>query len=126
MAPVPATTDSSPSLYSIPPVLAMLAVIPFVYVGYRVCRTLFALLHSIAIYLIAPFFYSPDLTRYVNRWTVVTGGTDGIGKAYTTELARRGLRKFVLIGRNQEKLSDVKTLLGQKSLFFLSALDDLS
>ncbi|KIH60310.1 oxidoreductase, short chain dehydrogenase/reductase family protein [Ancylostoma duodenale] len=124
MAPVPATTDSSPSLYSIPPVLAMLAVIPFVYVGYRVfrytklkhfrlapIRTLFALLHSIAIYLIAPFFYSPDLTRYINRWTVVTGGTDGIGKAYTIELARRGLRKFVLIGRNQEKLSDVKTLL---------------
>ncbi|KAL6734541.1 hypothetical protein Aduo_005070 [Ancylostoma duodenale] len=111
MAPVPATTDSSPSLYSIPPVLAMLAVIPFVYVGYRVFRTLFALLHSIAIYLIAPFFYSPDLTRYINRWTVVTGGTDGIGKAYTIELARRGLRKFVLIGRNQEKLSDVKTLL---------------
>lgn len=47
----------------------------------------------------------------MNRWTVVTGGTDGIGKAYTFELARRGLRKFVLIGRNQTKLSDVKTSL---------------
>uniref|UniRef100_A0A1I7X296 PRESAN domain-containing protein n=1 Tax=Heterorhabditis bacteriophora TaxID=37862 RepID=A0A1I7X296_HETBA len=42
---------------------------------------------------------------------VVTGGTDGIGKAYTYELAKRGLRKFILIGRNQTKLSDVKAYL---------------
>lgn len=43
---------------------------------------------------------------------MVTGGTDGIGKAYTFELARRGLRKFVLIGRNEKKLEDVKIQLG--------------
>uniref|UniRef100_A0A0R3PPQ2 Hydroxysteroid 17-beta dehydrogenase 12 n=1 Tax=Angiostrongylus costaricensis TaxID=334426 RepID=A0A0R3PPQ2_ANGCS len=43
--------------------------------------------------------------------SVVTGGTDGIGKAYTIELAKRGLRKFILIGRNQVKLSDIKTFL---------------
>ncbi|KAK6736770.1 hypothetical protein RB195_019459 [Necator americanus] len=111
MAPVPVTTDSAPFAFTPPPVVVMFAVIPFVYIGYRICRTVFALLHSIFIYLVAPLFYSPDLSRYVNRWTVVTGGTDGIGKAYTIELAKRGLRKFVLIGRNQTKLSDVKTLL---------------
>lgn len=36
---------------------------------------------------------------------VVTGCTDGIGRAYVLELARkRGMRKFYLIGRNQAKL----------------------
>ncbi|CAI4232540.1 unnamed protein product [Auanema sp. JU1783] len=91
--------------------LQMLLVIPFCYIGYRVFRTLFALLKAVFIYLIAPIFYEPDLTKYENRWTVVTGGTDGIGKAYTCELAKRGLRKFVLIGRSQTKLADVKSFL---------------
>lgn len=49
--------------------------------------------------------------------SVVTGGTDGIGKAYTCELAKRGLKKFVLIGRNEQKLNDVKNFLGE---FFFS------
>ena len=42
----------------------------------------------------------------------MSGGTDGIGKAYTFELAERGLRKFFLIGRSQEKLDAVKAELG--------------
>jgi short-subunit dehydrogenase len=42
---------------------------------------------------------------------VITGCTDGIGKAYTEELARRGFKKFLLIGRNQQKLDDVSTIL---------------
>ncbi|KAJ1369656.1 putative oxidoreductase dhs-5 [Parelaphostrongylus tenuis] len=92
-------------------VIMTLSVIPFIYVGYRICRTIFALIRAIFIYLVAPLFYTPNLKQYVNRWTVVTGGTDGIGKAYTIELAKRGLRKFLLIGRNQTKLSDVKTFL---------------
>ncbi|PIO65475.1 oxidoreductase, short chain dehydrogenase/reductase family protein, partial [Teladorsagia circumcincta] len=112
MAPVPtALFDSTPFVDSLQRPLIMLAVIPFVYVGYRICRTIAALVKAIFIYLIAPLFYKPNLVQYVNRWTVVTGGTDGIGKAYTIELAKRGLSKFVLIGRNQTKLSDMKTLL---------------
>uniref|UniRef100_A0A803YB53 Hydroxysteroid 17-beta dehydrogenase 12 n=1 Tax=Meleagris gallopavo TaxID=9103 RepID=A0A803YB53_MELGA len=37
---------------------------------------------------------------------VVTGATDGIGKAYAEELARRGM-KVVLISRSKEKLDQV-------------------
>ncbi|XP_048829303.1 very-long-chain 3-oxoacyl-CoA reductase-A isoform X3 [Brienomyrus brachyistius] len=44
---------------------------------------------------------------------VVTGATDGIGKAYAKELARRGFA-LVLISRSQEKLDDVS-----KSLEYL-------
>ncbi|XP_062917859.1 very-long-chain 3-oxoacyl-CoA reductase-A [Mobula hypostoma] len=40
------------------------------------------------------------------RWAVVTGATDGIGKAYARELAKRGM-SIVLISRNEEKLDEV-------------------
>lgn len=43
-----------------------------------------------------------NLTRY-GKWAVVTGGTDGIGKAYARELAKRGLN-IIIISRSREKL----------------------
>ncbi|XP_054722876.1 inactive hydroxysteroid dehydrogenase-like protein 1 [Uloborus diversus] len=43
-----------------------------------------------------------DLNKY-GKWAVVTGGTDGIGKAYARELARRGLN-IIIISRSKEKL----------------------
>ncbi|XP_066557115.1 very-long-chain 3-oxoacyl-CoA reductase-A [Amia ocellicauda] len=42
----------------------------------------------------------------LGKWAVVTGATDGIGKAYAEELARRGFA-IVLISRSQEKLDQV-------------------
>ncbi|KAJ3595852.1 hypothetical protein NHX12_002265 [Muraenolepis orangiensis] len=42
----------------------------------------------------------------LGKWAVVTGATDGIGKAYADELARRGF-SMMLISRSQEKLDDV-------------------
>uniref|UniRef100_A0A3P9QGS5 Hydroxysteroid (20-beta) dehydrogenase 2 n=1 Tax=Poecilia reticulata TaxID=8081 RepID=A0A3P9QGS5_POERE len=44
--------------------------------------------------------------RAYGQWAVVTGATSGIGKAYATELARRGL-DVVLIGRSDERLLKV-------------------
>ncbi|XP_043997168.1 very-long-chain 3-oxoacyl-CoA reductase-like isoform X2 [Gambusia affinis] len=44
--------------------------------------------------------------RAYGQWAVVTGATSGIGKAYATELARRGL-DIVLIGRSDERLQKV-------------------
>uniref|UniRef100_A0A0M3INC4 Oxidoreductase, short chain dehydrogenase/reductase family protein n=2 Tax=Ascaris TaxID=6251 RepID=A0A0M3INC4_ASCLU len=82
-----------------------------IYVAYRLTRTMLALIRAVLIYWIAPIFYEPNLNKYKGRWTVVTGGTDGIGKAYMIELAKRGLRKFVIIGRNPTKLNDVKASL---------------
>uniref|UniRef100_A0A8D3DRM7 Hydroxysteroid (17-beta) dehydrogenase 12b n=1 Tax=Scophthalmus maximus TaxID=52904 RepID=A0A8D3DRM7_SCOMX len=46
-------------------------------------------------------------------WAVVTGATDGIGKAYAEELARRGF-SIVLISRSQEKLDDVSKAISSK------------
>ncbi|XP_053575840.1 very-long-chain 3-oxoacyl-CoA reductase-B-like [Bombina bombina] len=50
-------------------------------------------------------WWRTDLKQF-GRWAVVTGATDGIGKAYAQELARRGL-DIVLISRTQEKLKKV-------------------
>lgn len=90
------------------PTPASLLLIPLSCVVYHLTATVLALLQAVFVYLLLPIVYRPSLARYKMRWTVVTGGTDGIGKAYTLELARRGIRKFYLIGRNQEKLERVK------------------
>ncbi|KAG9260808.1 very-long-chain 3-oxoacyl-CoA reductase-B [Astyanax mexicanus] len=49
----------------------------------------------------------------LGAWAVVTGATDGIGKAYAEELARRGF-SIVLISRTQEKLDEVSKAIESK------------
>lgn len=44
-------------------------------------------------------------------FTVVTGATDGIGKAYAFELARKGLN-VVLVSRTLSKLQEVAKEIG--------------
>ncbi|XP_054633280.1 very-long-chain 3-oxoacyl-CoA reductase-A [Dunckerocampus dactyliophorus] len=46
------------------------------------------------------------LSPKLGKWAVVTGATDGIGKSYAEELARRGFA-IALISRSQDKLDDV-------------------
>ena len=46
-----------------------------------------------------------DLKSY-GSWAVITGPTDGLGKGFAFELARKGLN-LILVGRNPEKLKDV-------------------
>ncbi|XP_068170105.1 very-long-chain 3-oxoacyl-CoA reductase-A [Antennarius striatus] len=46
------------------------------------------------------------LSPRLGKWAVVTGATDGIGKSYAEELARRGFA-MVLISRSQIKLDHV-------------------
>jgi 17beta-estradiol 17-dehydrogenase / very-long-chain 3-oxoacyl-CoA reductase len=70
---------------------------------YLAIRLAFALYNLFYPYMIAKRF---GLLRNLNSfgsWAVVTGATDGIGKAYAELLAKRGF-KVVLIGRNPEKL----------------------
>ncbi|KAL8572774.1 hypothetical protein ACOMHN_030356 [Nucella lapillus] len=44
-----------------------------------------------------------DLRQKYGPWAVVTGGSDGIGRAYAMELARRGMN-IVLISKDEKKL----------------------
>lgn len=44
--------------------------------------------------------------KEMGKWAVITGSTDGIGKAYAEELAKRGLN-IILISRSPDKLKAV-------------------
>eukprot|EP00066_Takifugu_rubripes_P018934 XP_011608200.1 PREDICTED: very-long-chain 3-oxoacyl-CoA reductase-B-like [Takifugu rubripes] len=55
-------------------------------------------------------FMSP---HKLGKWAVVTGATDGIGKAYAEDLARRGFA-IVLISRSQDKLDELSKAIASK------------
>jgi hypothetical protein len=75
------------------------------WISFRFLKFLYIFINSVYGHFIAKPL---DLTPYKNKWTVVTGCTDGIGRAYIEELCiSRGIRKFYLIARNQQKLNNV-------------------
>ncbi|NWY37669.1 HSDL1 protein, partial [Sylvia atricapilla] len=53
-----------------------------------------------------------DLVKKYGKWAVVTGSTDGIGKAYAEELAKRGVN-IILVSRSKEKLEAVSRSISQ-------------
>ncbi|KAM8972166.1 very-long-chain 3-oxoacyl-CoA reductase-B-like [Pelodytes ibericus] len=57
-------------------------------------------------------WWRTDLKKY-GGWAVVTGASDGIGKEYARELAKRGI-DVVLISRTLEKLKNVATEIEQE------------
>lgn len=60
--------------------------------------------------------YNKFLKKEVNfeNYKVITGCTDGIGKAYLEELvSKRGIRKLFLIGRNPGKIDELSKYLGK-------------
>lgn len=54
-----------------------------------------------------------NIKRTYGDWAVVTGATDGIGKAMAFEFARKGL-SVLLISRSQDKLNDCQKELKEK------------
>ena len=46
--------------------------------------------------------------RYGPGWAVVTGGSDGIGKEFAKDLAKKGF-DVAICARNQSKLDSVKS-----------------
>ncbi|KAL3101058.1 hypothetical protein niasHS_001518 [Heterodera schachtii] len=77
----------------------------------KVCRSLYNILYP---YVIAKPRDLHELAGGDANWAVVTGATDGIGKAYAAELALRGFN-LVLISRSAHKLEAVATELKQYS-----------
>ena len=57
------------------------------------------------LYLLPKYGMKKDLRKY-GSWAVITGATDGIGKAIAKQLAKRGIN-VVLISRSPDKLKAV-------------------
>jgi len=55
----------------------------------------------------------PKLTKKYGEWAVVTGATDGVGKAMCFELARKGC-SVLLISRSEPKLKAVKAEISEQ------------
>lgn len=73
----------------------------------RKCMTLAFNTYSILrLHVVPKLIGEIDLVKRYGRWAVVTGSTDGIGKAYAEELAKRGVN-IILISRSKEKLQAV-------------------
>ena len=72
--------------------------------GVIVAREILSLLFMFYKTLLRP---GKNLKKAYGEWAVVTGSTDGIGKAMAFEMARKGLN-VVLVGRSVEKLAAVK------------------
>jgi len=53
------------------------------------------------------------LARYGGGWALVTGASDGIGKAYCQELARSGF-SIILMARSKDKLDEVAAEISQQ------------
>jgi len=51
--------------------------------------------------------------KKLGEWAVITGATDGIGKAYALALAKKGIN-IMLISRTEEKLKDVSKEIADK------------
>lgn len=55
---------------------------------------------------------SKNLKKY-GSWALITGATDGIGKSFAFQFARKGLN-VVLVGRNPSKLQEVSSSIKSK------------
>ncbi|XP_069823988.1 inactive hydroxysteroid dehydrogenase-like protein 1 [Dendropsophus ebraccatus] len=75
------------------------------------------------------FFSNAKTILQYGEWAVVTGGSDGIGKAYAEELASHGVN-IILLGRSTEKLQNVSTYIsttyGVKTRFIVADLNKVS
>ncbi|CAD5214791.1 unnamed protein product [Bursaphelenchus xylophilus] len=71
--------------------------------------TLIKIVYHIGFHAYVYFFAEPkDLKKLARSdWAAITGATDGIGKAYAFELAKRGFN-LILISRTQSRLIDTK------------------
>ncbi|XP_005384745.1 PREDICTED: testosterone 17-beta-dehydrogenase 3 isoform X1 [Chinchilla lanigera] len=82
----------------------------FILVGLLVCLAFLVKCVRFSKYILLSFRRAvpPSFLPSMGQWAVITGAGDGIGKAYSFELARRGL-SVVLISRTLEKLQTIAT-----------------
>uniref|UniRef100_A0A8D0HJ14 Uncharacterized protein n=1 Tax=Sphenodon punctatus TaxID=8508 RepID=A0A8D0HJ14_SPHPU len=86
--------------------LQALALVGAFYTASKFISLLSDFYHLLRLYFIPRLFGRADLVKQYGQWAVVTGSTDGVGKAYAEELARHGVN-IILASRNKKKLEAV-------------------
>ncbi|XP_788968.2 inactive hydroxysteroid dehydrogenase-like protein 1 [Strongylocentrotus purpuratus] len=96
----------------------VLSLIGAYYVTKKVIVTCYRVQYVIRMHLYPKLRPKRDLVKEFGEWAVVTGSTDGIGKAYAMELAHHGVN-IILISRSNEKLrkvaSEIESFYGVKT-----------
>lgn len=82
-----------------------LSYLVLLYLSYIAVKYLFVIWILFRAYFLTTLGFVQDLKKY-GEWAVITGATDGIGKEYAREFARKGF-KIVLISRTKSKLEAV-------------------
>ncbi|XP_055343901.1 very-long-chain 3-oxoacyl-CoA reductase-like [Paramacrobiotus metropolitanus] len=80
---------------------------------FLLARTLYIFGKNVYVYFLAERLGKTVDFRKFGKWAVVTGATDGIGKGYALDLARRGC-DIVLISRSEDKLNSVAKEIASK------------
>jgi 17beta-estradiol 17-dehydrogenase / very-long-chain 3-oxoacyl-CoA reductase len=70
----------------------------YIVAGYVACR--------ISLWVWRHFLRCEKDLRSFGDWAVITGCTDGIGRAVASEIAKQGVN-LILVGRNPKKLAEV-------------------
>jgi 17beta-estradiol 17-dehydrogenase / very-long-chain 3-oxoacyl-CoA reductase len=81
---------------------ALFEYVGVLFLGYTLLKTSLRIFNNVGTFFLG--IGSLNLKKY-GSWAVVTGCTDGIGKAYAENLAKKGLN-IVLISRTLEKLQE--------------------
>ena len=76
-------------------------------------KILFHIKDALNAFVFPSFSSSINFTEKYGEWAIVTGCTQGIGRYYAEELAKRGM-SIVLISRSKSKLEDVAKALADK------------
>ncbi|XP_070551323.1 very-long-chain 3-oxoacyl-CoA reductase-like [Ptychodera flava] len=95
--------DITSSLGRLQPLFTIAGLISVSYVTLKVA---FCTLNFVKVFVLSPLLKLHVDVKKLGQWAAVTGCTDGIGKAYAEELAKKGLN-VVLLSRSQEKLERV-------------------
>ncbi|XP_062609753.1 inactive hydroxysteroid dehydrogenase-like protein 1 [Saccostrea cucullata] len=80
-----------------------LAVLGALYASRQALKVVYCILKSGNDHVLTKLSSLVDLRRNFGKWAVVTGSSEGIGKAYARELAKRGVN-VILISRGENRL----------------------
>lgn len=86
------------------------------------CIVMTKFLYEVAMFANACFIRGGKNLKQYGQWAVVTGATDGIGKAIAAELVKKGL-KVLLVSRSEAKLKEAAAELGGEGKVETLAID---